>query len=76
VIAGSLATCLAVVEAVFAKTDVELPLTERAILFAITALFDLFALAASDFGLGGCHEGTLALDWRTENVPLVTWRFD
>lgn len=49
----------AVVEPVFPKADVELSLAEDAVLLALTSVFDLFALAAASFCLGG-HSQTLA----------------
>jgi hypothetical protein len=61
----------AVVESVFPETDVELSLTEDAVLLALTTVFDLFALAAANFGLGG-HSQTVALPAGCGNVPLVT----
>jgi hypothetical protein len=60
VVAGFAASS-AVVEAVFPKADVELSLAEDAVLLALTSIFDLFALAAASFCLGG-HIPTLALE--------------
>jgi hypothetical protein len=70
VVAG-FAAGAAVVEAVFPEADIELSLAKTAVLIALAAFFNLFALAATGFGLG-CHTETLAPRGRAGNIPLVT----
>lgn len=71
VVAG-FATGAAIVQAVIAEADVELSLTEDAVLLALATILNLLALAAADFGLGG-HRKTVAPGRAWGNVPLVTW---
>jgi hypothetical protein len=71
VVAGCAAGA-AVVEAVFPEADIELSLAKTAVLVAVAAFFNLVALSATGFALGG-HRETLALWGRAGNVPLVTW---
>lgn len=59
-------------ETVFAQPDVQLALAEYAIFLAVAALFNLLALAAANFDLGGCHGGTLTPVRKAAKVPLVT----
>jgi hypothetical protein len=61
----------AIIESIFPEADIELPLTKDAVLFTVTALFNLLALAATGFGLGR-HIQTLAPAGASWNVPLVT----
>ncbi|OLB20595.1 MAG: hypothetical protein AUH15_11100 [Acidobacteriales bacterium 13_2_20CM_55_8] len=56
---ASLATGLAVIQAVCAKPRIDLPLTEAAILLAFTALFGHVALGALELA-GGSHRRTVA----------------
>lgn len=70
VVAG-FAAGAAVVEAVLPEADIELSLAEGAVLIARAAFFNLFALSATGFGLGG-HTETLAPRGRAGNIPLVT----
>jgi len=63
-VAAGFAAGLAVVEAVVAEADVELPLAEDAVFLAFTAFFSLFADAAAGFDFGG-HGGSVA--------PLLGW---
>jgi thiol:disulfide interchange protein len=59
VIAGCTAA-LTVVQAVFTKPDIQLALAKAAVLLTFATFFDLFALTAAGFDLGG-HKQTLAL---------------
>jgi hypothetical protein len=70
VVAG-FAAGAAVVEAVFPEADIELSLAKAAVLITLATFFNLFALAATSFGLG-CHGETLALWGQAGNIPLVT----
>lgn len=58
-VAAGCAAALTVVQAVITKPDIQLPLAKTAVLLTIATFFDLFALIAMCFGLGG-HKQTLA----------------
>jgi len=60
-IVTSLAAGWAIVKAIMAEPDGDLPLAQATILFAVALVFGHLALHATVFGLGsGCHERTLA----------------
>ena len=71
-VATGFAASGAVPKTIGAETDVQLALTEHAVLFALAAFFDLLALAATNFGFGGGHGETLSLVQKVGKVPLVT----
>jgi hypothetical protein len=58
VVAGC-AAVLTVEKAVFTKPDIQLALTKTTVLLTFATFFDLFALTAAGFGLGG-HKQTVA----------------
>lgn len=68
---ADLATRAAVVQAVFPEPDVELALTQAAILITLAALLSLLALTA-DYARFRSHALTLARAAAVGNIPLVT----
>ena len=58
-------------ETVFTQPDIELSLTENAVLLTRTSFFHLLTLIAAYFSLGR-HKTTLALRKVVTKVPLVT----
>ena len=71
-VAAGFAASGAVPKTVGAETDVQLALTKHTVLFALAAFFDLLALAATNFGFGCGHSGTVAPVAEFREVPLVT----
>jgi len=71
-VAAGFTASAAVPKTVGAESNVQLTLTENAVLFALAALFDLIALAAADFDFGSAHGANSIAAGKTGKVPLVT----